>query len=62
MMSATARFSAYVAACSASSADQMAAERDKTIAYFVEQFRSMLRDHFDDHIANFSSYMKADSQ
>ncbi|HEX5049125.1 MAG TPA: DUF3144 domain-containing protein [Gammaproteobacteria bacterium] len=58
MMSASARFSAYVAASSASSADQMAADRDKTIAYFVEQYRLMLEDHLEDHIANFSSYME----
>lgn len=62
MMYAAARFNAYVTACSASSARQMADDRDKTIAYFIEQYRLMLEEHLDDHIAHFSSYMKADSQ
>jgi len=62
LMYAAARFNAYVSACSASSADQMAVDRDKTIAYFLEQYRLMLEEHLDDHIANFSAYMKVGSQ
>ena len=62
MMFATARFNAYVSACSASSADQMAADRDRTIAYFLEQYRLMLEEHLNDHIANFNSYTKGSSQ
>ena len=62
MMYATARFNAYVSAWGFSSADQMAADREKIIAYFLEQYRFMLEVHVDDHISNFSSYIKVGSQ
>jgi hypothetical protein len=62
MMYASARFNAYVTAWAASSADQMAADREKIITYFLEQYRLMLEEHVDDHISNFSSYIKGGSQ
>ena len=62
MMYATARFNAWVSACGFSSADQMAGDREETIAYFVEQYRLMLEENLDDYISNFSSYMQGGSQ
>lgn len=62
MMYATARFNAWVTACGFASADQMAGDREKTIAYFVEQYRLMLEENLDDYISNFASYMKVGSQ
>jgi hypothetical protein len=62
MMYATARFNAWVSACGFASADQMAGDREKTIAYFVEQYRLMLEENLDDYISNFASYMKVGSQ
>ncbi|HET8698300.1 MAG TPA: DUF3144 domain-containing protein [Gammaproteobacteria bacterium] len=62
MMYATARFNAYVSAWGAASAEQMAADREKIITYFLEQYRFMLEEHVDDHISNFSTYIKVGSQ
>ena len=62
MMYATARFNAWVSACGFSSAGQMAADREQTIAYFVEQYRLMLEENLDDYISNFGSYMTVGSQ
>jgi hypothetical protein len=62
MMYAAARFNAWVSACGCSSGDQMASDREQTIAYFVEQYRLMLEENLDDYISNFSSYMKVGSQ
>ena len=62
MTYATARFNAWVSACGFASADQMAGDRETTIAYFVEQYRLMLEENLDDYISNFASYMKVRSQ
>ena len=35
----------------------MAAAKDETIKYFVEQYRLMLEENLDDYITNFSTYM-----
>ena len=55
---AAARFNAWVSAAGWSSAEEMAAAKDETIAYFVEQYRAMLTENLDDYIANFDRYMR----
>jgi len=38
----------------------MAAAREEEIEYFVDQYRGMLEDNFDDYVENFSKYMTVD--
>ncbi len=58
MMYATARFNAWLSACGPTSSKELAADKDETIEYFVDQFRKMLDENFDDYIENFDRYMK----
>ena len=60
MMYAAARFNAWVSACRFSTTDEMAAAREGEIEYFVDQYRVMLEENFDDYVTNFSKYMTAD--
>lgn len=62
MMYATARFNAWISACGFSKAEDMKDAREKTIAYFVEQYRLMLEENLDDYISNFSDYMRTKPQ
>jgi len=57
MMYASARFSAWVAATSCVSGDEMEAQHEERIAYFVEQFRLMLEENYEDYAVNFDRYM-----
>jgi len=58
-MYATARFNAWIAACRHGTAWDMAAARQDTIEYFVDQYRAMLEENVDDYIENFDRYMKS---
>ena len=60
MMYAAARFNAWVSACRFSTTDEMAAAREEEIEYFVDQYRGMLEENFDDYVENFSKYMTVD--
>jgi PPE-repeat protein len=60
MMYATARFNAWLTACGQSSETSMAAAKQETLDYFVDQYRLMLEENLDDYIANFASYMKVE--
>jgi len=53
-----ARFNAWLSACGFENAGDMKDLRDDNIEYFVEQYRKMLEENFDDYINNFSSYME----
>ena len=57
MLYAASRFNSWVSACGFESSEQMAAAKDETIKYFVEQYRLMLEENLDDYITNFSTYM-----
>ena len=57
MMYATARFNAWLSACGFHSGEEMSDARDATVDYFVEQYRSMLKENLDDYIKNFGNYM-----
>jgi hypothetical protein len=57
-MYATARFNAWVTACGHASASDMAAAKEETVEYFVNQYRVMLQENLDDYIGNFGSYMQ----
>lgn len=60
MLFAASRFNSWVSACGFESSEQMAAAREETITYFVEQYRLMLEGNLDDYITNFSNYMAAE--
>jgi len=59
-MYALARFNAWVSACGFDSADEMRAAREKTIDYFVSEYRKMLEENLDDYTENFDKYMRPD--
>lgn len=59
-MYALARFNAWVSACGFDSADEMHAAREKTIDYFVGEYRKMLEENLDDYAENFEKYMRPD--
>ncbi len=58
LMYATARFNAWISALGSGSATEMSAARADTIDYFVGEYRKMLEENLDDHIANFDKYMR----
>ncbi|MEZ8127623.1 DUF3144 domain-containing protein [Enterovibrio norvegicus] len=57
MMYATSRFNAWVSASGWQTSEEMNAEKEETIAYFVEQYKAMLEENLSDYIENFDSYM-----
>jgi Protein of unknown function (DUF3144) len=59
MMFGMARFNAWMAASTYGSSELLAARRQETLNYFVNQFRIMLEDNLDDYIRNFESFMTA---
>ena len=48
-----ARFSAWIAACAYESSQDMAANKEEAIDYFVQKYKSMLEEHLDNHIEKF---------
>jgi len=50
---AAARFNAFVITVSASSKEQLIAEKEAAIAYFLEQYETMLRENIDEHLARY---------
>jgi hypothetical protein len=55
---AAARFNAWVKACEVNTADEMRAAKDKTVDYFVAQYRAMLSENLDDYAKHFDKYMR----
>lgn len=62
MMYATARFNAWVTACGWKNAEEMAAAKDETVAYFVAEYQKMLEENLSDYITHFDDYMRPRSQ
>jgi hypothetical protein len=56
MMYATARFNAYRSWIGFDDPEAMAAAREETVQYFVEQYQIMLEENLDDYINNFERY------
>jgi len=56
LLYAAARFNAFAVTSSSESSEDMRANREGAVDYFVEQYRSMLIDNLDDHIENFDDY------
>jgi hypothetical protein len=52
-----ARFNAWITASSYASAAAMQDDRADAVDYFVQEYRAMFEQHFDDYVANFARYM-----
>jgi len=53
---AASRFNAFVITASASSKEQVIAEKEAAIAYFLEQYETMLRENIDEHLARYDQH------
>jgi len=49
-----ARFNAWIAASSYKSSEDMAAEKQKAMDYFMNEYKIMLEQHLDEHIKGFN--------
>ena len=56
MMYSLSRFNAWVSARGFENAEQMAADRQSTLDFYLTEYRQMLEENLDDHIENFSKY------
>ena len=50
---AAARFNAFVIAAASESKEQLIVEKEAAIAYFLNQYESMLRENLDEHLARY---------
>lgn len=57
MMYATARFNSWISARRVESGEELLEGKAEIIAYFVEQYRTMLDENLDDYARNFDKYM-----
>ena len=57
-MYAAARFNSWVHARGVNSGEEMAKGKDKAIAYFLDQYKAMLEENFEDYADGFDEYMK----
>jgi hypothetical protein len=53
---AAARFNAFVIAAAAGSKEQLVVEKEAAIAYFLNQYESMLRENLDEHMARYDEH------
>ena len=51
------RFNAYVRATGYESREEMIADKEAAIEYFVDQYRKVFEENYDDYIENFNKYM-----
>lgn len=57
MMFGTARFNAWMSAASYNSGEDMKVNKQKTLDYFIEEYKKMLNQHYDEYVENFDKYM-----
>ncbi|MEO8146228.1 MAG: DUF3144 domain-containing protein [Bacteroidia bacterium] len=57
MMYSVSRFNAWVNARGWNSGKEMEKAKEVSLEYFVEQYRRMLKENFEDYINNFDNYM-----
>ena len=50
---AASRFNAFLIATASESKEQMIAEKEAAIAYFLDQYEKMLRENIDEHLARY---------
>jgi len=54
---AAARFNAFVITAATESKEQLIAEKEAAIAYFLEQYEAMLRENIDEHLTRYDKKM-----
>ena len=53
---AAARFNAFVIAAASESKEQLIVEKEAAIAYFLNQYESMLRENLDEHLTRYDQH------
>jgi hypothetical protein len=53
---AASRFNAFVITASTTSKEQLIAEKEAAVAYFLEQYEAMLRENLDEHLARYDKH------
>jgi hypothetical protein len=61
LLYAAARYSSFIVASMSDGVEDMKKDKDEAIQYFTEQFKAMLVDNLNDHIANYGRYIKAEN-
>lgn len=56
---ATSRYSTYVVARSVTNGSEMKDARANAETFFFEQYKTMFKENFDDHVARYDAYMKS---
>ena len=56
-MFAVARFNSYVRATGYDNRDEMIADKEAALEYFVSEYSKMLEENYDDYVENFNDYM-----
>jgi hypothetical protein len=51
---AASRFNAFVITAATESKEQLIAEKEAAIAYFLDQYETMLRENLDEHLARYN--------
>ena len=54
---AAARFNAFVITEATESKEQLIAEKEEAVAYFLEQYEAMLRENIDEHLTRYDKKM-----
>lgn len=57
LMYANARFDIWLTACGYDKAEDMQANKEQILQYFLEQYKVMLEDNFEEYANNFEEYM-----
>ena len=53
---AAARFNAFVITAATESKAQLIAEKESAVAYFLQQYETMLRENLDEHLARYDQH------
>jgi len=61
MMYSTARFNAWLSACGFDNGEEMAANKQDVVDYFMAEYRKMLEENLNDYIENYQSYMQTNA-
>ena len=57
LMYANARFNIWLTACGYNKAEDLKANKEQILNYFLEQYKLMLEDNFEEYSNNFEEYM-----
>jgi hypothetical protein len=57
-----ARFCSYVCATNCDSKEEFISEKSDAIEYFVDQYRKVLEENYDDYVEHYEKYMGTSKQ